>query len=105
MLLQQWRDLRGVVRRRTSIGYFGIADPAAVRALWKGLRADERASGAVAVQFARAFADCGAQDEARRIIEQTLDAGMDDAMVALYGRLDGLAVRDRLDRLEQRNMP
>lgn len=75
-------------------------DPAAVRALWKGLRADERASSAVAVQFARAFADCGAQDEARRIVEQTLDAGMDDAMVALYGRLDGLAVRDRLDRLE-----
>jgi uncharacterized protein HemY len=55
-------------------------DPAAVRALWKGLRADERASGAVAVQFARAFADCGAQDDARRIVEQTLDAGMDDVL-------------------------
>ena len=38
MLLQQWRDLRGVVRRRTSIGYFGIADPAAVRA---GLRSGD----------------------------------------------------------------
>jgi HemY protein len=77
-----------------------VDDPAAVRALWKGLRADERASGAVALQFARAFAGCGLQDEARRIAEQALDAGMDDELVGVFGRLDSIPVRDRLDRLE-----
>ena len=47
-----------------------------------------------------AAADAGATDDARRIVEQVLDAGYDEAPAAAYARIGGLPLRDRLERLE-----
>jgi len=75
-------------------------DVPAIRALWRGLRADERNAPELIKRFAQAYAQSGADDDARRLCEQVLDAGMDDSMALLYGRLQSVALRDRLDRLE-----
>jgi HemY protein len=75
-------------------------DAAALRELWKSLRAEERALPELAAQTAVALAGAGAPDDARRIVEQALDAGYDDATAAAYARIGGLPLRDRLERLE-----
>ena len=75
-------------------------DPAALRDLWRSLRADERALPELASQTAAALADAGAADDARRIVEQALDAGFAEPLPATYARIGGLALRDRLERLE-----
>lgn len=75
-------------------------DAQAIRSAWRGLRADERAVSDIATRFTRALAACGAEDDARRMAEQVLDAGPDDTMALLYARLGSIAARDRLDRLE-----
>ncbi|MFN7644067.1 MAG: heme biosynthesis HemY N-terminal domain-containing protein [Burkholderiales bacterium] len=75
-------------------------DPVALRELWRSLRADERAQPELASQTASALADAGADDDARRIVEQALDAGFAESLPAVYARVGGLALRDRLERLE-----
>ncbi|MCX7229502.1 MAG: heme biosynthesis protein HemY [Burkholderiales bacterium] len=75
-------------------------DPVALRELWRSLRADERAQPELASQTAAALADAGADDDARRIVEQALDAGFAESLPAVYARVGGLALRDRLERLE-----
>ena len=75
-------------------------DAPALRELWRSLRADERALPELAAQTALALADAGGTDDARRIVEQVLDAGYDEAPAAAYARIGGLPLRDRLERLE-----
>lgn len=75
-------------------------DAAALRELWRSLRADERAQPELAAQTAVALADAGAPDDGRRIVEQALDAGFADALPAAYARIGGPSLRDRLERLE-----
>lgn len=77
-----------------------VGDSAALRELWRSLRAEERALPGLASQTAAALADAGADDDARRIVEQSLDAGFSDPLPAVYARIGGLALRDRLERLE-----
>lgn len=75
-------------------------DAAAIRELWRALRADERALPELASLTAGALATAGQPDEARRIVEHALDAGFDDALPPVYARIGGVALRDRLERLE-----
>jgi HemY protein len=78
-------------------------DAAAIRELWRSLRADERAVGEIAAATADAMVDAGAMDDARRIVEQGLDIAFSEPFVSTYARLGGDAMpslRDRLERLE-----
>jgi HemY protein len=75
-------------------------DAAALRELWRSLRADERALPQLAALTGVALAEAGAPDDGRRIVEQALDAGFDEALAAAYARIGGSALRDRLERLE-----
>ncbi len=75
-------------------------DAVSLRELWRSLRADERALPELAASTALALAEAGAADDARRIVEQSLDAGFDEAPAAAYARIAGLPLRDRLERLE-----
>lgn len=75
-------------------------DAAAIRELWRSLRSEERALPEVASTFASALAAAGAPDDARRIAEQGLDAAFSEPLVGVYGRLGGLPLRTRLERLE-----
>lgn len=75
-------------------------DAAAIRLHWRSLRADERADADIAAATATALIDAGADEDARRIIEQALDATCSAELIKAYGRLSGISLRDRLDRLE-----
>ncbi len=75
-------------------------DAVSLRELWRSLRADERALPELAASTALALAEAGAADDARRIVEQSLDAGFNEAPAAAYARIAGLPLRDRLERLE-----
>jgi HemY protein len=75
-------------------------DAAGLRELWRSLRTDERALPELAAQTALALAEAGAVDDGRKIVEQALDAGWDDAPADAYARIAGLPLRDRLERLE-----
>lgn len=75
-------------------------DATGIRALWRSLKVDERAIPALAHQVADALASAGGTEEARKILEQSLDAGFDAGSVLSYAALQGLPFRDRLDRLE-----
>jgi len=75
-------------------------DVPAIRELWRSLRADERALPELAAGTAAALLHAGSPDDARRIVEQGLDAAYGDALVEVYGRLGVPALRDRLERLE-----
>jgi HemY protein len=75
-------------------------DAVSLRTRWRALRADERALPGLAASTAIALAQAGSPDEARRIVEQSLDAAFDEAPVAAYVRVGGGALRDRLERLE-----
>jgi HemY protein len=92
--------------RRLRIRAFGeligrkADDAAAIRELWRTLRADERAQPELAAQAAAAMLEADAVDDSRRILEQALDIGYDASLPSVYGRLTGLPLRDRLERLE-----
>lgn len=75
-------------------------DAVALRELWRSLRADERSVPALAATIGAALADAGAADDARRIVEQALDAGYHPRLAAAYARLADVPLRDRLERLE-----
>jgi HemY protein len=75
-------------------------DAPALRDTWRSLRADERALPEVAAQVADTLLAAGAPDDARRIVEQGLDASYNDALAAVYARIGGAPLRDRLERLE-----
>jgi HemY protein len=75
-------------------------DAPGLREAWRSLRADERALPEVAAGFADALAEAGAIDDARRIVEQGLDAGFGAPLAAAYARLGGIPLRSRLERME-----
>jgi len=75
-------------------------DASALRTYWRSLRADERADPDMAAVAAIALVEAGADEDARRIIEQGLDASYSADLVRVYGRVSGVALRERLDRLE-----
>jgi HemY protein len=75
-------------------------DAPALRELWRSLRAEERAQPELAERAAGALAEAGAIEEARRIVEQALDAGWSAPLAATYARLGAVPLRDRLERLE-----
>jgi HemY protein len=75
-------------------------DAVGLRELWRSLRTDERALPELAAQTALALAEAGAVDDGRKIVEQALDAGWDDAPADAYARIGGVPLRDRLERLE-----
>ena len=75
-------------------------DAPSLRELWRSLRAEERALPELAALTAVALAEAGAFDDARRILEQALDAGFDESTPAAYARIAGVPLRDRLERLE-----
>jgi HemY protein len=75
-------------------------EAAAIRDLWRSLRPDERKLPELAAPTVRALADAGAPEEARKIAEQVMEAGYSDRVIAAYGELSGLALRDRLERIE-----
>lgn len=75
-------------------------DAGALRELWRSLRGEERALPELAAQTAGALADAGALDDARRIVEQAMDAAFAEPLAIAYTRIGGLPLRDRLERLE-----
>jgi HemY protein len=87
------RAFDGLVARRSG-------DASALRELWRSLRAEERARPEIAERAAVAFAAAGATEEARRIVEQALDAAFSSPLPAVYARLSAIPLRDRLERLE-----
>ena len=75
-------------------------DAAAIRELWRSLRADERKLPELAAPVALALARAGATDEARRIVEQAMDVGYSDPLMQAYASMEAIAGRDRLERIE-----
>lgn len=75
-------------------------DGPGLRDLWRTMRPEERQLPELASRIAVELAAAGAVDDARRIVEQSLDAGYDERLAVVYARLGGLPLRDRLERLE-----
>lgn len=75
-------------------------DPAAIRELWRSLKADEQTLPEIVSLVVDALAKSGAPDDAKRIAESALDAAYSESVMAAYGRLNEVSVRDRLQRVE-----
>jgi HemY protein len=88
------------VRALCAIVATRAGDMPGLREMWRSLRADERRLPEVAAEVAGALLDAGATDDARRIVEQGLDAGFSEPLAELYARIGGAPLRDRLERLE-----
>jgi HemY protein len=92
------RSLR--LKAHTALMRRKAGDAVAIRTHWRSLRADERADADMAAATATALIEAGADEDARRIIEQGLDANCNGELIKAYGRVSGVSLRDRLDRLE-----
>jgi HemY protein len=92
------RSLR--LKANTALMRRKAGDAVAIRTHWRSLRADERADADMAAATATALIEAGADEDARRIIEQGLDANCNGELIKAYGRVSGVSLRDRLDRLE-----
>ena len=92
------RSLR--LKAHTALMRRKAGDAVAIRTHWRSLRADERADADMAAATATALIEAGADEDARRIIEQGLDANCNGELIKAYGRVSGISLRDRLDRLE-----
>jgi HemY protein len=75
-------------------------DAAAIRELWRGLRADERRLPELAAPTVLALAAANATPEARKIAEQALDAAYSEPLLLAYATLSQVPARDRLERIE-----
>jgi HemY protein len=75
-------------------------DAVGLRTFWRGLRADERAVPEVTAEVAAALIMVDEHSEARRLLEDALDASFDPLLVTWYARLTVPSVRERLERLE-----
>jgi HemY protein len=105
-LLEKRDALHAAAIARLRVRAFGellmrkSGEAAAIRELWRSLRADERKLPELAAPTVRALAEADALDDARKIAEQVLDAGYSDSVVVAYGALAGLPLRQRLERIE-----
>ncbi len=68
---------------------------------WDRLPEDEKLESRIAATAVSCFMDLGGCDQARRIIEQSVERTWDPGLVALYSECLGTDVRQRLERAEQ----
>lgn len=76
-------------------------DLKALREYWERLPEDERLESRIAATAVSCFMELGGCDDARRIIEQSVERTWDPGLVALYSECLGSDVRQRLERAEQ----
>jgi HemY protein len=94
------RSLR--LKAHTALMRRKAGDAVAIRTHWRSLRADERADADMAAATATALIEAGADEDARRIIEQGLDANCNGELIKAYGRVSGISLRDRLEGWRRR---
>jgi len=76
-------------------------DIKSLREYWDRLPEDEKYESRIAAAAAACYVELGGCDEARRIIEQSVDRLWDQGLIALYSECLGTDVRQRLERAEQ----
>jgi HemY protein len=76
-------------------------DTRTLRDYWDKLTEEERSESRIAAAAAACFVELGACDDARRIIEQSVERLWDQGLIALYSECLGTDVRQRLERAEK----
>lgn len=105
-LLEKRDALHPVALRRTRERAFDALvaargdDLPGLREMWRSLKAEERRLPELAARMATALIAAGAPEDARKSLEQALDAGYDPRPVPVYARLSTVPLRERLERLE-----
>lgn len=79
-LAQQMRQHAWLEKLRASAG-----DAPVMRNLWKQMPRELKASAQIAAEAARRFMQAGECAQARKVLTESLDAGWDSGLVALYG--------------------
>jgi HemY protein len=97
------RPVVAQLRRQAIIETLRLRAPdlKALRDYWDKLAQDERLDSRIAGAAAAAFVEVGGCEEARRIIEQSVEKQWDPGLVALYAECPGGDVRQQLERAEQ----
>lgn len=76
-------------------------DMKSLREYWDRLPDDEKSESRIAATAAAGFVELGGCDDARRIIEQSVDRVWDQGLIAMYSECLGTDVRQRLERAEK----
>lgn len=80
------------------------ANPQAILEAWRGLEADSRYDAAMAVTVAKRLIGLGCGEEARRVIEETIDRrsidGWDNSLAAVYADCKGDSTLAQIERAE-----
>lgn len=76
-------------------------DTRTLRDYWDKLAEEEKSESRIAGAAASCFVELGACDDARRIIEQSVERLWDQGLIALYSECLGTDVRLRLERAEK----
>lgn len=76
-------------------------DMKSLREYWDRLPEEEKSESRIAAAAAAGFVDLGDCDDARRIIEQSVERLWDPGLIALYSERLGTDVRQRLERAEK----
>lgn len=97
------RPVVAQLRRQAIIETLRLRAPdlKALRDSWDKLAQEERLDSRIAGAAAAAFVEVGGCEEARRIVEQSVDKQWDPGLVALYAECPGGDVRQQLERAEQ----
>lgn len=91
------RACRGLFARQ-------VGDAAALRRLWGELKAGERELPEVVEAAAGALAESGAQEQARKLLEKSLEIELSPRLLRLYAGLDKVSNRERLQQAERWRM-
>lgn len=76
-------------------------DMKSLREYWDRLPEEEKSESRIAAAGASCFVELGGCDDARHIIEQSVERLWDQGLVALYSECLGVDVRQRLERAEK----
>lgn len=76
-------------------------DIKSLREYWDRLPAEEKSESRIAAAATSCFVELGGCDDARRIIEQSVERVWDQGLIALYSECLGSDVRQRLERAEK----
>ena len=76
-------------------------DMKSLREYWDRLPEEEKSESRIAAAAAAGFVELGGCDDARRIIEQSIERLWDQGLIALYSECLGTDVRQRLERAEK----
>lgn len=76
-------------------------DVKSLRECWDRLSDDEKSESRIAAAAAAGFVELGGCDDARRVIEQSVERVWDQGLIAMYSECLGPDVRQRLERAEK----